>query len=188
VQRIALELDSGDILLQESFPLTQHESADDLAERSALMGAEMIRKVLAKIEQGKVQSKPQDPDMATYCRRMRKEDGHINWRLPAAMIERMVRAYNPWPKAYSYWNGTQLSILKSCVRLTGNDIGDPGIDTAKSRPGEVLGVDRKNGILIQTGEGLLCAEQLQLQGKKVLFWKDFLNGNRDLIGSQLGDD
>ena len=179
VQRIALELDSGDILMQEVLPLTGSETTADLTGLASQTGAELVTKVLDKIEDGTVQSKTQDTGQATYCRKLQKDDGRINWRLPAVMIERMVRAYNPWPKAYTYWQGVQLSLLQSHVSDTG--------DTGRAIPGTVVGIDRKSGILVQTGRGLLCAEQLQLQGRKALNWKDFINGNRSLIGSQLGD-
>jgi methionyl-tRNA formyltransferase len=179
VQKIAPELDSGDILMQEVLPLTGRETTAQLSDRAAQVGAELAAKVLDKIEDGTVQSKSQDTGLATYCRKLQKNDGRINWRLPAVMIERMVRAYNPWPKAYTYWQGVQLSILQSHVP-------DP-LESGKESPGTVVGVDSNSGILVQTGRGLLCAEQLQLQGKKVLNWKDFINGNRSLVGSQLGD-
>ncbi len=179
IQKIAPELDCGDILMQEAFSLTGRETAEHLNNRAAQLGAELVTKVLDKIEDGTVQSKSQDTSLATYCRKLQKDDGRINWKLPAVMIERMVRAYNPWPKAYTYWKGVQLSILQAHFSAT--------LKAAKDDPGTVLGVDRKLGILIQTGRGLLCAEQLQLQGKKALHWKDFINGNRSLIGSQLGD-
>jgi len=189
IQKIALELDSGDILLQESFPLTLRETGTDLSDRSAEIGAELIAKSLALIEEGKVQSRRQDPEQASYCRRLRKEDGLINWRLPALLIERMVRAYTPWPRAFTCWRGHQLSILEAvlCRQEDGNSGDGPGSTSGNNPYGEVLGVDRKNGILIQTGMGLLSVQRLQLQGKKPLFWKDFVNGNKDLVGSQLGD-
>ncbi|MGC9312833.1 MAG: methionyl-tRNA formyltransferase [Sediminispirochaetaceae bacterium] len=179
VQKIAPELDSGDILMQEAFSLTGRETTAQLSDRAAKIGAELAAKVLDKIEDGTVQSKSQDTSLASYCRKLQKDDGRINWRLPAVMIERMVRAYNPWPKAYTYWQGVQLSILQSHVSDT--------LEAGEGGPGTVVGVDRNSGILIQTGRGLLCAGQLQLQGKKALHWKDFINGNRSLIGSQLGD-
>lgn len=189
IQKIALELDSGDILLQKGIPLTADIDAEVLSKIASERSAEMLVEVLEKIEKGSILPVPQDHSMATYCRQLSKEDGRIEWALPAAMIERMVRAYRPWPKAYTFFRGIRLSILKSRV-LSGEDIKSnlPGTDPSGSvPPGTVIGIDRKKGILVQTGRGVLCVEELQLQGKKALAWNAFINGNRDLDGSILGE-
>jgi len=187
VQKITLELDSGDILMQEIVPISDRLTTKDLSDQAALIGGRLVTKVLDKIEDGTVQSRPQNNMQATYCRKLQKGDGKINWRLPATMIERMVRAYNPWPKAYTYWKGLQIAIRASHVKRA-EEIENSDLITEKYTPGMVAGVDKKSGILIRTGRDFLCAEALQLQGKKVLPWKDFLNGTKIIVGSKLGDD
>ncbi len=187
IQKIALELDSGDILHQTKIPLDESIDAEVLTELSAQRGADMLRDVLEKMERRSIVPEPQDPMKATYCRRLSKEDGRINWNLPAVMIERMVRGFKAWPKAFTFFRGVRLSLLKTHV-LSGDWFGESApLEQKKETAGTVLGIDKKNGILIQTGKNILCVEKLQLQGKKPLAWDAFINGNRDLEGSKLGE-
>jgi len=126
---------------------------------------------------------------------MTKRDGLINWTLPAEMIERMVRAYIPWPKAFTYWGKKRLTILES--RLPESSVyEDSAHDSAMEQSsaagvpkqsGRVLGMDREEGILVQTGRGPLAITKLQLEGKKPLAWEQFLNGNRDFLEAELGE-
>jgi methionyl-tRNA formyltransferase len=187
VQKIALELDSGDILLQTRIPLKGDIDAGKLTDIAAHRGAELLVETLEKIEAGTLVPVPQDHSRASYCRQLRKEDGVIEWGLPAFMIERMVRAYRLWPKAYTFFRGTRLSILKSRVLDEDGEGGESSRRKEKLPAGTVLGIDRKKGILVQTGRGVLCVEELQLQGKKALAWDAFMNGNRDIEGSILGE-
>jgi methionyl-tRNA formyltransferase len=93
------------------------------------------------------------------------------------MIERMVRAFIPWPKAYTFWGERRLSILRSHICAAHG---------REHNPGEIVGMDRAEGILVQTGRGVLGVEEIQLEGKKALRWEEFLNGNRDFLQAHLG--
>lgn len=185
VQKIALEMDTGDILAQKRFELDPGITAGALSASVAYIGAELLVSVLDKIENNTVVPVPQEPFYATYCRKLEKKDGKINWRLPNQMIERMVRGFYPWPKACTTWNGKHLTILEAALP-TGSKNSNSSQTSSNSVPGKVVGIDRENGILVQTGKGLLLIRKLQLQGKKPLGWEAFLNGNKDIIGSQLG--
>ncbi len=177
VQRLALEMDSGDILLQESFPIAEDETALGLSQRVAQRGGGIFLKALKGLAEGSLTPRPQDPSQATYCSLIRKEDGVLDWSLPALRLSRIIRAYNPWPGGRSYWKGVPLTLWEAEPYKGEYSLG---------RPGEVLGVDKGVGILVQTGEGILAVRRLQLQAKKSLDFQSFLNGSRDFCHSTLG--
>jgi len=89
-----------------------------------------------------------------------------------------VRACDPWPRADTTWNGASLLLLKTAVY--------PGTFTDAGEPGKVLAGDKRHGLLVRTGDGVLAVERLQLQFKKPLDWRSFLNGHPDLVGVRLG--
>jgi methionyl-tRNA formyltransferase len=180
IQRIAREVDSGDIILQERVPLTGRETAASLTALTAERGAVLLSDALDLIVRDAAVYTPQDAGGATYCLRIEKEDGRIDWRRPAVEIERMVRAYSPWPSAWTLYKGETLRILAAGA-ISGGEA------TAATPPGKISGVDKGIGILVQTGEGLLVVRELQLQSKKAMDFVSFLNGVRDFSGSVLGE-
>lgn len=177
VQQIALEMDAGDIYTQRRFPLQGTETAAELASRAAEEGAEALLETVRMIEAGEAQADPQNEAEASYFGLIRKNDGEIDWTLSATEIDRRVRAYNPWPGAYSWYDGQKLSLWET--RPVEREHAD-------ASPGTVVAVDTGAGILVQTGSGLLALHSLQLQGKKRLPWKAFMNGVRGLEGAILG--
>ncbi len=186
VQRIAPGVDEGDILVQERIAMTGRETTGSLTALAAERGAALMRDALAAIEAGTERPVPQAGD-PVYCGMIDKEDGHIDWTMPAERIERMVRAFDPWPRAWTGWNGTVLLILEAEARADGDrppSVFEDGNGAAE--PGTVLGMDKKAGILVQTGKGVLALRRLQLQAKKPLDYHSFLNGTRGFLGSILG--
>jgi methionyl-tRNA formyltransferase len=182
IQRIALKFDTGDILAQERYPLDGTETTASLTEALAVRGANLMVSVLASMEKGM----PPDPVVqddrdATYCRTLRKEDGAIRWEEPALVIDRKVRAFDPWPRAATSLSGESLLLLKSHVYP-----GTLGSDASGGGPGTVLCSDKEHGILVRTGEGILAVERLQKQFKKPADWRSFLNGHPGIIGMRLG--
>ena len=179
LQKMVKRLDAGDIYLQETFPLKGTETAADLTFYAAQRSPDLLLKLLKEeFERGNFSSIPQNEDNATYCHLIRKEDGKIDWRKPAVVIEREIRAYNPWPRSTTVLGDRELYIYKAAVCKS---------DDEKREPGSVLGVDKTKGILIQTGNGVLAMETLQLQSKKVLDFKSFLNGNPQIKEAKLGE-
>jgi methionyl-tRNA formyltransferase len=177
VQALAQEMDQGDILSAEKIELTGRETAGELTEMSAQKSAQMIVRVLMKIADGTVTRTAQNHSEASYCTLISRDDGLIDWSLSAAEIDAKIRAFNPSPLCRTIHNGRELYILKAGIFKGQNP---------EKKLGQVLGIDKENGILIQTGNGILCVTQLQYQAKKALFWRDFFNGVRDFSGSQLG--
>jgi len=176
-QTLALEMDQGDILSAEQIPLSGGETAGSLGELAALKGAQMLTEVLIKIANGTVTRTAQNHSEASYCKLITRDDGLIDWNLGAVQIEAKIRAFNPWPLCRTVHDGRELFILEAGI-FKGQ--------TAEKSRGRVLGIDKNNGILIQTGDGILSVTKLQYQAKKALFWRDFLNGVRNFSGSQLG--
>ena len=111
---------------------------------------------------------------------LRKEEGLIDWYRPAVEIARRVRALNPWPVAYTRYRGSKLSILRARAA------GAPPDGDEEALPGTVIGIDKTIGILVKTTQGILSVEELQLQSRKALGWKAFLNGTPGFAGSVLG--
>jgi len=177
VQRLAPKMDTGDILGVRSLPLTGQETTGSLSTILADLGAELLPATLKDMEQGRVRPVAQDESKASYCS---KEDGRIDWNADAAMTERLIRAYDPWPRAFTAWGGQRLNLLAGGVY--------PGtVGTSGKERGLVLAVDNRYGILVNTGAGVLCVSRLQLQARKPLDWRSFVNGQKDFIGSRLGE-
>ncbi len=177
VQKMALEMDAGDVILQKTIPLDGTETAESLLARAAVEGAPLIVEAIDRIERGENAAFPQDGSKATFCAMLRKEDGEIDWTKSAPEIDAKIRAYEPWPGAFTHAGGNALLVHKARVHESA-DSGEPA--------GRVIGVDKKAGILVQTGNGVLAIETLQWRAKKSLDFKSFLNGSRDFPGLILG--
>lgn len=178
IQRINLEMDTGAILTQELIKLSGEETTESLSSFVSSKSADILIKTLQDVETGNICEIEQDESLATYCTKLIKEDGEINWNESAVQIDRKIRAYTPWPKAYTLYKDKKLLILKGCPFLKETDLN--------GEPGTVLGFDKSDGILIQTGEGLLAVSFLQLQSKKAIDWKSFINGTQNFTGCVLG--
>jgi methionyl-tRNA formyltransferase len=179
IQRLSQEMDGGDILVSEEQQLTGKETTGSLSEIAAEKAARMLIGVLKKIADGTALAAAQDKGKVSYCSLIAAEDAIIDWKMSAAEIEARVRAFDPWPLCRTVHKEKDLLILKASVYKEKNS-------GALDKPGLVLGIDKQDGILVQTGEGILALRELQYQAKKALFWRDFLNGARDFLGSVLG--
>lgn len=178
IQRINSEMDTGAILNQHIINLDGTENTESLSSYVSFHGSLLLLKTLNDIDSHKETEKEQDKNSISYCRKLVKEDGLIQWNDSAVKIDRQIRAYNPWPGAYSKFNDKKLMFLKGGVFRDKTDLS--------GTPGTVLGFDKSCGILIQTGDGILFIEVLQLQNKKANNWKSFINGTKNFIGSVLG--
>jgi methionyl-tRNA formyltransferase len=180
VQRLALEMDAGEILGSERIPLTFEETAETLTAVAAERGAALLVSVVDAIAAGTETATPQNPEAATYCSMIRKEDGRIDWSRSALELDALIRAYSPWPGAFTAHGAQTLNILEARPYPGAAPSG------GSAAAGTVVGVDKAAGILVQTGDGALALRRLQYETKKALDWRSFLNGARDLIGSRLG--
>ena len=189
VQRLALEMDCGDILAQREIPLTGTETAAEVLSNAVVMSIPLVAEVIGQIEKGCEKAVEQDSSKACYCKTLVKTDALMDWTRSAEQLCAQVRALQPWPGTYTCANGSKLYIHKACV-YTGNLESADGKKGAvlcsddKSRvPGRVIGTDKDCGILIQTGSGVLAVQVLQRETKKAVHWKDFFNGCRNFVGT-----
>lgn len=159
-------LDTGDILLQEETELAPDETAGSLTDRLAKMGGDLLIKALPMIEAGTLHPVVQRDKPTTYAKMLHKDMGDLDWEKPAEELGRLVRGLNPWPCAYTYYNGKLLKIWKSEVVQEG---------TGDARPGTVTKVT-KDSIFVATGNGTLALEEVQLAGKKRMPVQAFLLG------------
>ena len=183
IQRVAAPVDSGAILAQERLSLEGTETTRSLSERLASLGAELLMSVIRAIQRGTAAGREQEHGRATFCRKLAKADGLIDWREDAVMIARKVRAFDPFPGAYTTFAGRLLHLLEAAPCPPGSELSpSPGV-----APGVVLGTDKRYGILVSTGQGFLCVRRLQLEARKALEWREFRNGVPGFVGSRLGE-
>ncbi|MCX8084275.1 MAG: methionyl-tRNA formyltransferase [Calditerrivibrio sp.] len=160
-------LDTGDILLMRSLPISLDDTAITLSEKLSVLGAELLIETLKRYDN--ITPIPQDHTKHTYAPIIKKEDGKIDFSRPAEEIERMIRGFQPWPTAYAFYKGKMVKFFKGEV-----------IDI-KGDPGKVLEVT-KNDFTIGCGNRALKVLELQLEGKNRMNTKSFLAGNNIDIG------
>lgn len=158
-------MDTGDMLEKTVVTLDEKETGGSLFDRLSLLGGELILSTLEKLEQGTLIRTPQEHEKATYVKKIPKSLGDIDWTMDAASIERLIRGLNPWPSAYTRWNGKMLKLWEAEV------LPDSGL----GRCGEVLEADGDR-LTVKTGDGVLKINSLQLEGKKRMDTAAFLRG------------
>ncbi len=173
--KMATKLDAGDILMQAQIPVADYDTADLLTEKLSLIASQMVVEVLPRLERGEIVPRPQNDSLVTFSRQLTKQDGEIDWQLPANDIGRRIRAFDPWPGCYTTWRGKQLKIISA------------GVFPAKEgiKAGEITTLEDKNVLGIGTGNGILGVTELQPEGKRRMPAKDFMLGQKGLIGEIL---
>ena len=186
IQKMALGMDEGDILYQQKERLTGTETAEQVLKNSALYGGMNITQILRKIAKtGKLPASFPQEGKASYCSIIKKEDGKINWNNSAEKIDAQIRAYTPWPGCFTTSGNLQLKILKARAASKVAAQDSSVVKNTSAVPGTVLEYNKQRGILIQTGNGVLIATELQWQAKKAMDYKSFMNGARNFIGTVL---
>ncbi len=159
-------LDTGDILTQMEIQIEKDDTSHSLQEKLSVLGATLLMETIEIMKRGALNPKPQNHSNATYAPLLRKEDGHIDWRKRAEEIDRQVRAFNPWPGAFTKWNGKMLKIFKGETRRR----------ETHAEPGTAIWVGL-DFIEVETGDGTFLIKEVQLEGKKRISVRDFLCGN-----------
>jgi len=167
-------MDTGDILLQSEIPIHEDETTETLHHRLASLGAQVLSETLEKMKRGEIHPMPQDHSQATYAPMLKKEDGQIDWTKGAEEIDRQVRAFHPWPGAYTEWQGQMLKIYQGEVRK----------GKATGKAGTVLWVGT-DLIEIETGKDSYLLKEVQLEGKRRMSVRDFLSGHAVSVGTVL---
>jgi len=168
-------LDTGPIIAQAQEPIHPDDTTSTLTSRLAELAARLLKEALPLWLRNELPAVPQEQAEATYCRPLKPADGHLNWNAPAVVIDRQVRAYQPWPGAYTDWSGRQLKIL------AGRPL--PGW-RGQAAPGTVLKLPE--GFAVATGEGAFLLTEIQLAGKRVMPVEAFVRGQRGFVGAVLG--
>lgn len=173
IMQMTLEMDAGDIVLQEQTPLGEEENAAELSERLGVLGAQLMLDAMTMLAAGHREFRPQDPAQVTHCKLIAKEDGHIDWRAPAREIHNRVRACVPWPVAYTELEGQPLRIYRSAV------VEQP----APAAPGTVTAAG-KESVQVATGDLQVLLLEVQAPGKRVMTMAEFLRGRPIQVGQQ----
>jgi methionyl-tRNA formyltransferase len=178
LQLMTDKMDAGDILASTRIVLEEDWSAADLFAQVALLSPHFLVQSVGEYLDGRIRPVKQDEDEATYCPVIRKNDGLINWTEHAEKLLSVVRAYNLWPVAFTFLDGKVLRIYNAKI--------SPPFDNGRGEKGEIMMLDPQQGIIVQAGKGLLCITELQIENKKRMGFKEFMNGYRGLKGKVLG--
>lgn len=181
-------MDTGPILRQRSLAISPWDNGGSLDERLSRLAADLLSETLPLWLASEIEPQPQDEAQATYTSLIQKEDAAIDWTRPAVDIWRQVRAFNPWPGAFTTLDGEMLHIWEAWPLPDESSASEPGTVLSLS-PGQRQKLPpeaRQEPLAVQTGEGLLVVLRLQRAGRRALPAAEFVRGLRDLFGRRLG--
>ncbi len=173
IMRMEAGLDTGPVMLRSETPIGAHETAGGLEARLADLGASLVVSALDALAEGRAAFEPQDESRATYARKLTKGEARLDWREPAALLARRVRAFQPWPVAEAALDGRQLRIHEA----------EAVPETAGAAPGTIVRAGAE-GIVVAAGSGALVLRRVQQPGRRVVAASD-LAGSRGLAGRVL---
>lgn len=162
------QMDTGPILAQEKIKVPPEANLEILHDKLALAGAKLLIKTLPLYLQGKISPEPQNNSLASYTKIIKKEDGHLDFNSPAENLARKIRAYNPWPGTFTYWQGTLLKILSVEIKEKNTGL----------KPGQVS-VSHQN-IYVAAKDKILSVKKLQLEGRRATSANPFILGHPDI--------
>jgi methionyl-tRNA formyltransferase len=176
IMRMSEELDAGDILLQRPLPIRPDHTGGTLLGELSQLGAAALRDAIEALKEGRLVPQPQPPAGVTFAPRIERQHGRLDWTRPATELERVVRALSPTPSAYTTVGGKLLKVHRARSES----------EVRAAAPGTVLGAG-PDGIVVQTGDGVLRLLDVQLEGRKALSVAAFLAGLPLTAGTCLGD-
>lgn len=169
IMQMDVGLDTGDMLLVETCPITAQDTSGSIYSKLEQIGPGALLKTVEQIANGTVVAESQNDDLATYAHKLTKQEAEIDWSDSAKIIDQKVRGYQPWPVAYAIIQDNAVKVWQVEVQAGSN-----------KPAGEIISAD-KSGILVSTGEGAINILQLQPPGKKAMSAADFLNGRQDWV-------
>lgn len=175
IQQMNEGVDTGDILYKKEIQIDARDTYETLHERLRQAGAQAIAECLALLETGGLVPEKQRDEDSCYAPLISREMGRIDFAKSADSIDRLVRGLNPWPSAYTFYQGKQLKLWNVYAEQ----------ENAQEKPGTVIGLTKQE-IRVATGEGILCVTELQLEGKKRMSAHDFMLSGRPRPGEVLG--
>lgn len=176
IMRMTETMDAGPMLNRRTIPVAPDETQGTLKTKLAELGAEALLETLSRLQRGELRETPQDESQATYTKPIEKSDAVIDWSGSAVQIERMTRAYDPWPVARTTLGGSELLIYRAKVI-------DPAVK--EEEPGTIVRI--KPNPVVQCGEGMLELLEVQAPGKKRMGAAEFARGRRLAPGLRLGE-
>lgn len=169
-------LDTGPIISQRAIPIEATDDAQTLHDKLAKVGAELLVPTLVDFAAGKIKAQPQDHAHATHVKKIKKEDGQLDWSQPARVLQNRIRAFTPWPGAFTFQPiGDKPKLLK---------IWRAEVEKMSGVPGVVLAADN-SGVVVSCGEDALRILRLQREGGRQMSVAEFLQGNPIRVGEQL---
>jgi len=168
IMQMDVGLDTGDMLYKLSCPITDEDTSATLYDKLAELGPKGLIDTLQQLADNRVQPEVQDEALVTYAEKLTKEEARLDWSLPAAQLERCIRAFNPWPMSWLEIDGQPVKVWQASV------IAGP----VNAAPGTIIEAN-KQGIQVATVEGILNLESLQPAGKKAMSAQDLLNSRRE---------
>jgi methionyl-tRNA formyltransferase len=175
-------MDTGAMLAKRAIPIGEEETAPELKSRLSRLGAELLSETLPRVGRGEINPEPQDDTRATYAPMLKRDDGLIDWQRGAREIANRTRAFQPWPGAYTFLQGSRLTIWRAKeVSLESRDSHPPG------KPGTIARIDESGVMLWCAGQTLLRVVEMQLEGKRRLSARDVTNGLRLAVGDPITD-
>lgn len=169
IMQMDVGMDTGPMLAEVSC-LVGNDTAGQLHDRLAKIAAEPLLETLDALSSGQIQAQPQNNDLATYAPKINKEDAAINWNQPASAIERKIRAFNPWPIAYTHIGETILRVHEASLIAHRPSV----------KPGTIISID-KEGMLVATGEQAILVKIIQFPGGKAMAIADWLHAKRSQL-------
>lgn len=181
-------IDTGDMFYKIEVPISKEETGGSLREKLAIAGSEALLTTLKQIEEGTAKKEKQKDELSNYVKMLEKNMGDLDFSKKAIELERLVRGLNPWPSAYTHFEGKTFKIWSSKVAYD-KDLEviveeNKKLKNLTSVPVGTLVAMDKESIFIKTAEGLLRVYELQLEGKKRMNTADFLRGNKVEVGYQ----
>ena len=170
-------MDTGPLIAQHEYLMKGNETTDQLTTALFELGGKLLEESLPQWQSGELLSEPQDESLASVTRKLVRADGLADWTLSADELETRARAFTPWPGLFTHWNGSGLKLVSVAFVASDSDEFEPGLVVATDHPDLPAAV--------ATSQGFLGLKTLQLEGKRAVGVKDFLNGAPDFIGSQL---
>lgn len=180
IMKVDEEMDHGPLLANSKLPIANSDTCESLSQKLAISGAELLIKTIPDYISGKIKPIEQEHSKVTYTKIIKKEDGKINWSKSAEEIERMTRAFYPWPSAYANIKNQKSKIKNKILKIIEADISDA---QNNHYIGEIFLLN--GNLAIKCGKDALIIKKLQLEGGKILTAKEFLNGHKDFAESIL---
>ena len=175
VMQMEAGLDTGPMLLKVTTPISAEDTGGSLHDRLAQLGPKAVLEAIEGLASGTLQGEVQDDALANYAHKLNKDEARLDWGRPAVELERLVRAFNPWPICHSTLDGEPLKVIAAVL------------GEGKGQPGQILAAS-KDGLTVACGEGALRLTRLQLPGGKPLNFADLYNSRREqfALGKVLG--